>query len=122
MPQVSILHKMMSNNLLLIRYCIAPNGMPASIHFIILNSSQYRGYLAHVLLKHLSAITELMNRLAGFVCEKGGERMVKRKRKKRNVLILLVNLSSYLALTGQNASMHVHICFTQIAACPFQTC
>lgn len=28
--------------LLLIRYCIAPNRMPASIHFIILNFSQYQ--------------------------------------------------------------------------------
>lgn len=110
----------MSNYLLLIRYCIAPNGMPASIHFIVLNFSQYRGYLAHVLLKHLSAITELMNRLAGFVCEKGGEGW--RRGRERNVLIQLVNLSSYLALTGQNASMHVHICFTQVAACLFQTC
>lgn len=40
-----------------------------------------------------------MNRLAGFVCERGGEGIGKKK--KRNVLILPVNLSSYLALTGQ---------------------
>lgn len=92
----------------------------ASINsFHLIEFQPYHGYLAHVLLKHLSAITELMNRLAGFVCENGREGMGKRK--KRNVLILLVNLSSYLALTGQNASMHVHICFTQVAACPFQT-
>lgn len=62
-------------------------------------SANINGYLAHVLLKHLSAITELMKRLAGFVCERGGEGVGKKE--KRNVQILLVNLSSYLALTGQ---------------------
>lgn len=68
-------------------------------------SANFNGYLAHVLLKHLSAITELMNRLAGFVCESSGERIGKKK--KRNVLILLVNLSSYLALAGQEC---LHAC------------
>lgn len=84
-------------------------------------SANINGYLAHVLLKHLSAITELMKRLAGFVCERGGEGVGKKK--KSNVRILLVNLSSYLARTGQDrsGSLHGHICFTQVAACPFQT-
>lgn len=63
-------------------------------------SANINGYLAHVLLKHLSAITELMKRLAGFVCERGGEGVGKKK--KSNVQILLVNLSSHLARTGQD--------------------
>lgn len=43
-------------------------------------SANINGYLARVLLKHLSAITELMNRLASFVCERGGEGIGKKKK------------------------------------------
>lgn len=62
-------------------------------------SANINGYLAHVLLKHLSAIPEMMNRLAGFVCEKDGKGT--EEKKKRNVLILPANYSSHLALTEQ---------------------
>jgi len=48
-----------------------------------------------------------MNRLAGFVCERGGEGIGKKK--KRNILILLVNLSSYLALIGMPQCMYAFV-------------